>query len=82
MRVLAATDSTMAYLRERAADRVIVAFNNSGRDAEIELDIPGSHRGNWVEALPARGRWRGRVANGKMRVPLKPRGWKILVESL
>ncbi len=82
MRVLAATDSTLAYLRERAGDRVIVAFNNSDRDAAVELDISGSRRGNWVEAMPARGRWRGRVANGKMRVSLKPRDWKILVESL
>jgi neopullulanase len=82
MRVLAATDSTMAYLRERAGDRVIVVFNNSDREAEVELDLPGTRRGNWVEAMPARGRWRGRVANGKMKVPLKPRDWKILVESL
>ena len=82
MRVLQASEATLAYMRERAGDRVIVVFNNSDRDAEVELNLSGLNRRNWVEAMPARGRWRGRAADGKMRVPLKPRDWKILVESL
>jgi glycosidase len=81
MRVLAANNSTLAYLRERAGDRVIVAFNNSDRPAEVELTMPGVGR-RWTEAMPARGRWRGRVVNGKMRIPLQPRDWKILAERL
>ena len=80
MRVLAATDSTLAYLREQSGDRVIVAFNNSDQPAEVELDLKGARA--WVEAMPVRGRWRGRASNGKMGVPLKPRDWKILVERL
>ncbi|HJQ69755.1 MAG TPA: alpha-amylase family glycosyl hydrolase [Blastocatellia bacterium] len=80
MRVLAAADSTLAFLREQSGDRVIVAFNNSDRPADVELDVIGARA--WVEAMPARGRWRTRAANGKMRVPLQPRDWKILVERL
>lgn len=80
MRILAATDSTLAYLREQSGDRVIVAFNNSDQPAQVELEAARARA--WVEALPARGRWRGRAANGKMSVPLQPRDWKILVERL
>lgn len=87
MRVLVASDTALAYLRESSRDRVIVAFNNSDRLAEVEIPVPGSRATSrpqartWVEVAPVRGGWRGREASGKIKVRLQPRDSMILVES-
>ncbi len=77
MRVVVATDTSLAYLRETPRERVMVAINNSGSAAEIEAPVPAATR-VWVEA--SSGRLRLRPSEGRIRIPLKARDSIVLVE--
>ena len=80
VKVLQATESTLALMRQAGKDCVIVAFNNTDKKVSFEIPMSESPRSMWVEASPVAGRWRGRATNAKIRFPINPREAIVVTE--
>src|SRR5262249_54127262 len=82
VKVLQATDNTLALMRQVGKDCVVVAFNNMDKKISFEIPVAESSRSMWVEASPVVGRWRGRVTSGKIRLSINPREAIVVTETV
>jgi glycosidase len=75
MKVLTATDNTLAFLRQSGRDCAVVAINNSDKPAEMEIALPETVEGvkHWTASLEEGKNWRGRAMRNKLRFALPPR---------
>jgi glycosidase len=83
MKVLAATDRTLAFLRQEGTDSAVVAINNSDKSVEMEIQLPETVGGlkNWATNLDESKSWRGRAIHNKIRVSLEPHDAMVLLPT-